>query len=143
MTWIEGATLAIAVLGAVLGVINTCHALWRDRVRLRVEARPSWEDGIRTWSVVVRNVAHRDVTVDVVVIQVLGRGEYWHPALYRDLPERLAAGASLTRTFPPEALENPDFPRSGRALARTGGGLTFRDHLQTFREKDDLSPAPK
>lgn len=33
-------TLAMAALGAVLGVINTIWALWRDRVRIRV--RPVW-----------------------------------------------------------------------------------------------------
>lgn len=36
MDWMTAVTLAIAVLGAVLGVINTVWALWRDRVRLRV-----------------------------------------------------------------------------------------------------------
>jgi hypothetical protein len=36
VSWPEIVTLAIAVLGAALGIINTCHAMWRDRVRLRV-----------------------------------------------------------------------------------------------------------
>lgn len=36
----EGVTLGVALLGAVLGVINTCWAIWRDRVRLKVV--PLW-----------------------------------------------------------------------------------------------------
>lgn len=35
-TWMLFVTFGIALLGAVLGVINTWRALWRDRVRLRV-----------------------------------------------------------------------------------------------------------
>lgn len=40
MTWSSAVTLAIAVLGAVLGVINTWNTLSNRRVRLRV--RPLW-----------------------------------------------------------------------------------------------------
>jgi len=40
MGWVEGVTLGIAVTGAVLGLINTAWALWRDRVRIRV--RVAW-----------------------------------------------------------------------------------------------------
>lgn len=40
MTWASGVTLAIAVLGAVLGVINTWNTVSNRRVRLRV--RPLW-----------------------------------------------------------------------------------------------------
>ncbi|GAB2493100.1 hypothetical protein GCM10027084_02190 [Pseudoxanthomonas sangjuensis] len=38
MDWKEGMTFGVALLGAVLGVINTVWALYRDRVRLRVRA---------------------------------------------------------------------------------------------------------
>lgn len=43
MTWAQAITLAIAVLGAVLGIINTWVALARHRIRLRV--RPMWTIG--------------------------------------------------------------------------------------------------
>lgn len=40
MTWASAVTLAIAVLGAVLGVINTWNTISNRRVKLRV--RPLW-----------------------------------------------------------------------------------------------------
>lgn len=40
MNWASAVTLAIAVLGAVLGVINTWNTISNRRVRLRV--RPLW-----------------------------------------------------------------------------------------------------
>jgi hypothetical protein len=39
MCLLQGVTLAIAVLGAALGVINTWHALDRTRVKLRVRPK--------------------------------------------------------------------------------------------------------
>ncbi len=36
ITIIQGITLSIAVLGAVLGIINTWHSLDRSRVKLKV-----------------------------------------------------------------------------------------------------------
>jgi hypothetical protein len=36
MSWTEGVTLGIALLGAVLGIINICHQLNRDRLKLKV-----------------------------------------------------------------------------------------------------------
>jgi len=36
MSWTEGVTLGIALLGAVLGIINICHQLNQDRLKLKV-----------------------------------------------------------------------------------------------------------
>ena len=45
MTWVQWLTLGIAVLGAVLGVINTWHQLTRNRVRLKVTPKVAFMMG--------------------------------------------------------------------------------------------------
>jgi hypothetical protein len=60
-------TLAVAVLGAVLGIINTCHALSRSRLKLRVlpaHAIPIGSADARiNFSIEVTNLSEFAVTI--------------------------------------------------------------------------------
>lgn len=66
MGWSEAVTLAIAVLGAALGVINTWNSINTRKVRLRV--RPSWTIGLggHDFGIEVMNLSAFPVTLDEV-----------------------------------------------------------------------------
>lgn len=66
MTWTGAITLAIAVLGAALGIINTWHSINDRRVKLRV--RPLWGLGLQQtlFGIEVTNLSTFAVTLDDV-----------------------------------------------------------------------------
>ncbi len=89
MNWIESTTLAVALLGAVLGIINTWHSLKRGRVMLRVTPKLSIVDerrGIalsRTHGREFRDDAKECLSIEVVnlsafpvTISEVGFGHY-------------------------------------------------------------------
>jgi len=68
----DGLTLGIAVLGAVLGVMNTAFALWRDWVRIRVTV--SWVGaGMSSNPPIAVNVVNRSYLA-VTIVEV---GFFW------------------------------------------------------------------
>ncbi len=71
-------TLGIALLGAVLGVINTCWALWRDRVRIKVTPvlMTRVQDGINGQEMVgLTRYARDNLDADSVIgVQVVNLG---------------------------------------------------------------------
>jgi len=72
MGWVEGVTLGIAITGAVLGVINTAFALWRDWVRIRVTV--GWVGaGMSSNPPIAVNVVNRSYLA-VTIVEV---GFFW------------------------------------------------------------------
>ena len=87
MTIIQAITLAVAVLGAVLGIINTWHQLDQTRVKLKVVPAIAFfgpvDTGMR-FSVEVTNLSAFAVTVDDVGFFYHGtrdRAQIVHPFL--------------------------------------------------------------
>jgi len=65
MDWLDGLTLGVAGIGAVLGLINTVCALWRDRVRIRVKMLwTTGKDGAAVCGVEVVNLSYLSVTLN-------------------------------------------------------------------------------
>lgn len=131
MSIVQAITLAIAVLGAVLGVINTWHALDKTRVKLRVrpmEAIPvGGADPNLTFCIEITNLSSFAVTVHDVGVFYKGttsRGSYTHPVLIdgKGWPRRLEPRSSVT------VYGLPPNTRPGRPLdtayARTECGVT-------------------
>jgi hypothetical protein len=61
----EVVTIAIAAVGAVLGILNTAFALWQKRVRLRVRVMMTLERDERI-CIVVTNLSEFPVTIEKV-----------------------------------------------------------------------------
>lgn len=105
LTFVQAATLAIALLGAVLGVINTWHGLDRTRVKLRV--RPSHAipfgnvDPRLNFCIEVTNLSAFAVTICAVGVLYHGtkaRGTMVQPMLADggEWPRRLEPRSSIT-----------------------------------------------
>lgn len=88
MTTLENITLAIAVLGAVLGLMNTWYALDRTRVKLRVRPKHAFPVGAAdprlTFCIEVTNLSAFAVTIEETGVFYKGtesRGAYAYPVL--------------------------------------------------------------
>lgn len=109
MPIIESITLALAVLGAVLGCLNTWQAFTRDRVRLsisirQVELMPA---GVPTLCITVQNRGMQPVTITAIGMTT-GKldGQIVHPFAGNErLPHRLESRTALLWTADPAATE--------------------------------------
>ena len=98
----QAVTLAIAVLGAVLGVLNAWRNWVHDRLRVRVDvSRASGLDGTPAITINIRNLSRFDVTITHIGLHCSGRKRHmqlWQPLFTRGeaLPVRLESRASCT-----------------------------------------------
>jgi hypothetical protein len=149
ITIIQGITLSIAVLGAVLGIINTWQALDRSRVKLKVlpaHAIPvGGVDPRLTFCIEVTNLSAFAVTVHDVGVFYCGtdrRGSFVHPVLMDGgaWPRRLEPRSSVTVYGQrPESFPNQ---RIRCAYARTECGVTKTGSSPALEQiaSDGLSP---
>jgi hypothetical protein len=123
---IEPVTFGLAVLGSVLGVINTMHSLWKDRVRLKVALRgwvgPNAETGM---CVEVVNLSSFEITISELSVPLgwLSKEKYVAPHQGGYLSERLQPRAAHTFVFRAGALEHPGCPKHGRFRVITACGV--------------------
>jgi hypothetical protein len=132
LLWKEYLTLALAILGAALGVMNTWNAMSQSRVRLRVSpahaiAMPS---GAQMFSIEVVNLSSFPVTVADVGFSVDGRKinrghrlAILQPILIdgKPWPRRLEAREAVSAYFDPsDIVERGE--KIGKAYARTSCG---------------------
>jgi hypothetical protein len=133
----------MAVLGGVLGVINTLWALTRDRVRLKVKAEPR-EEYSPDWHrpvllVTIVNLSYFDVAVERVVLVPKRRKNVGQ---YIDIrgpqpPYSLKSRAALTLTFGASADDRErGFPVRGYAIVQTSCGVR-RMARYSLPEDDD------
>lgn len=123
----EGITLAIALLGAVLGIINLWRAFDRDRVRVRVLPRSyvtSHGDGGLCIEVI--NVGYIPITISQVGFDLSIRGKiFLHASLLKDLPKRLEPRTAFTAYLATGGEQDPAFAKVTRAFAKTACGCRF------------------
>lgn len=105
MTIISAITLAIAALGAVLGIINTWHSLDKSRVKLRIRPKHAIPIGAAdpriTFCIEVTNLSSFAVTISQAGVMYHGserRGGYVQPILIdgKEWPRRLEPRSSVT-----------------------------------------------
>jgi len=129
---ISAITLAIAVLGAVLGVINTWKSIDRDKVKLRVVPKHAIPVGMPDdrdrLCIDVTNLSTFPVTISEVGILFKGteeKGALIQPIIYDGgpFPRRLDARSSFTVYFSPEATLKEAFRVTRCAYARTDCGV--------------------
>jgi hypothetical protein len=131
MTTLQAITLALAVLGAVLGLVNTWHSLDKSRVKLRVLPAHAIAVGSANpalnFCIEVTNLSVFPVTVSDVGVHYRGtnrRGSIVQPILLDggSWPRRLEPRSSVTvYGRRPESLENR---RVKCAFATTQCGVT-------------------
>jgi hypothetical protein len=136
----QAVTLSIAVLGAVLGLINTWHGLDKSRAKLRVRPAHAIPVGSSpkslTFCIEVTNLSSFPLTVCDVGVLYRGtaeRGAVIAPVLVDggSWPRRLESRASVTVYF--QRPESSPHQRIKCAYARTQCGL----------QKTGTSPALK
>ncbi len=141
MNIIQGITLAIAVLGAALGIINTWQALDKSRVKLRVRPKHAIPIGVAdprlTFCIEVTNLSAFAVTVDETGVFYLGtdrRGAYTQPVLLdgKGWPRRLEARSSVTVYGQPPSSEDGHLLKC--AYATTECGVTRTGTSPAFKQ---------
>jgi hypothetical protein len=141
MTVTEATTLCIAVLGAVLGVINTWHSLDKVRVKLVVRPRAAIPVGAAdprmVFCIEVTNLSNFAVTVSEIGVFYHGtsrRGAIVSPMLVDGggWPRRLEARSSVTLYAQNPALGSPY--RISCAYATTECGVTVRGNSPALQQ---------
>lgn len=142
MSITEAVTLAIAVLGAVLGLVNTWHALDRSRVKLRVLPKHAVPIGSAdpriSFCIEITNLSAFAVTIEETGVLYRGtesRGAYVQPILLDSggWPRRLEPRSSVTVYGQPPSLTKQGH-RPKCAYARTACGVLARGNSPAFKQ---------
>lgn len=128
----QAITLAVAMLGAVLGIINTWMVFWRDRVRVRVNLQ-GWMDstGATGIGVEVVNIGRLPVTIKDIRFKLPGledKNLIFDPRVLQgpSMPKRLEPFASFAVRIDARVTAKYDYTQPGvRALAITACGRRF------------------
>lgn len=140
MNTVQGIILAIAVLGAVLGIINTWQSLDKSCVKLRVRPKHAIPVGAAdprlTFCIEVTNLSAFAVTVDETGVFYKGtenRGAYTQPILLdgKGWPRRLGPRSSVTVYGQAPLVESHPLKC---AYARTECGVTRSGTSPAFKQ---------
>jgi hypothetical protein len=138
--WMAGVTLGIALLGAALGIINTCYnVMWRDRIRVKVV--PVWlffGDSQEQMAIDVTNLSYLDVTITSA-----GFGARGDKGIYTIVPSDLLHGGALPRRMQPRTsitilvshgAENQEWmAKIDYAVVKTACGRRFKGTTPALR----------
>lgn len=143
-TIIDGVTLSIAVLGAVLGVLNTWRNIDRDRVKLQVipkQAIPvgNMPDKRTRLCIDVTNFSTFPLTITEVGVLYFGtkeRGAIFNPIIIDGggFPRKLEPRTSFSAYLHPEALERVNGKRVKCAYAKTDCGVTVKGSSPALKQ---------
>jgi hypothetical protein len=140
MSVVEAITLAIALLGAVLGLVNTWHAIDKKRVKIRVRPKHvvplgNADPRIR-FCIEITNLSEFAITVDEAGVFLKGtdeRAAYTKPILIdgKPWPRRLEPRSSVTvYGQPPKAKPGQSlkcaYARTECGVTRTGTSPAFK-----------------
>lgn len=139
MNWTELVTVVAAGLGAVLGIMNTWHAMGSRKLRLNVRAAhallpPHGGDAV---VIEVVNFSLFPVTVEELGFQLLDGRKLIDPSMRctdgGPWPRRLESRQSVSLLLDPQGI----FPMLGQVsapYARTACGSTIRGNRRLFRK---------
>lgn len=144
LTIINAVTLSIAVVGAVLGILNTWRNFDRDRVKLKVAPKQAIPVGafldtrIRL-CIEVTNLSTFALTITEVGVLywcTKKRGAVVNPIIIDGgtFPRKLEPRTSFTAYFHPEALQRLDGHKIRCAYAKTDCGVVIRGNSPALRQ---------
>ena len=134
MSNLETTTLGIALVGALLGILNTWRAFDRDRVRLKVIPQSGVlseaDRSKRFLAIQIVNLSAFPITVSDAGFQLCGAKVQEYRVLPHlddggSLPHRLDARADVTLQFPTDSYDDRYMSRALRAYATTACGRRF------------------
>lgn len=139
MTWQESITLAVAIIGAVLGIVNFWRATDLDRVRLKVIPQLYlFDTGLEGICVEVVNLSAFAVTIRQIGFTLPGPqmliGDMSWSHLNETLPKRMEPRTSFTLYFRPGTFEDPRLADARNAFAKTACGLQFTGVSGAFHQ---------
>ncbi len=143
MTVSVAVTLAIAILGAGLGILNTWQSADRDRVKLRLSPMagyPITHGKVGREPMIGIEVINRSafpVTIEQVGFQRKGSkdlGQFWNPLTTSGerLPIRMEPRSALTFYVEPETAKTADFLSYTRPFVITGERTAFYGSRRMF-----------
>lgn len=144
MTTAGAITLAIAVLGAVLGLVNTWQNFDRDRVKLRVAVNLAYLVTVRGTSrspqiaIEVINRSQFPLTISQVGLEQRGSKDVLaliNPIMIDGgtLPRRIEPRSAFTAYFSPEGTQQVIVSNASRGYARTASGETAYSSPRALR----------
>ena len=128
-------TFAIAVLGAVLGILNTWRAFDRDKIRIRVSPRWAisyWGSEMATrFCLEITNLSYIPITINQVGFELRRPKEHilvFNPEFIDGgkMPRRLDPRSSFTVYAPAGTEEKKGFADVKCAFAQTACGVVAR-----------------
>ena len=132
-------TLAIALLGAVLGVINTWNELNRNRERLKVQ--PSFFIHNQMTSIAIEVINHGETPVTVTGVGFDLATEGKHIPLVGEavflgdpMPWRIQPHASKYVVAIPAFIDSEEFRRVRRAYCKTAIGKRFTGTSEALQQ---------
>ena len=137
-------TFTIAVIGAVLGILNFYRSVSRDRVHLKITPSryvmdPPGQSTIQGLSVEVVNLGFVPVTISNAYIQLKNRSIVADPGITSTLgkwkiPVCLEAKESTTLFFSPEFNHDLTLIDAKCVLVKTACGINLKNSNRVFRE---------
>jgi len=133
------AGLVFGFLGAVLGVINTWHAITHDKLHVRVNPvsciRPDTREEIG-FGIEVTNLSRVPVTISMVGFDTIDKGLFltWPDITGCQLPQRMEPRTSFTAFLPIRTAHN-GWSRIVCAFAETACGQRFTGTSPVLKAK--------
>lgn len=149
MDALQTSTLILAVVGAVLGVLNTWRTFSMDRVRVRVRSQYAMRlpEGYEMLSIEVVNLSNFPVTISQIVVALANGKEGHLPLMFLgiagQLPTRLESRAGFTAYARPGATEDPAFAQARAIRVRTACGAEIESSTGLATALHNLSLARK
>ena len=129
-------TLTIAVLGAVLGVLNFWRSVVRDSYRVKVIPKLWLSGDGEGLCIEVINMSNFAITIDDVGFFLMGGDRLVLSECFTrsaKLPERLEPRTAFTIYASPSAYQDSRFSVALKAYAKTSCGKTFKGTSNFFK----------
>ena len=149
------AGVAIGLLGAILGILNTWKAFKRDKVQIRVAVQTCFDEGFETVAVEVINLGIIPIIIKDISLNKIRKiccKKETYPLNFKNrrllkdcLPERVEPRDSFKAILRPGAAKQIDWSTIKNAAVTTACGLTFdsRDKILIHKNYKFAIPKPR